>query len=291
MPKDTKTLKLLGVLQNSYDPKSGEIWELAELARINKLYLAYLRAVAGLIGDELLRVEARYKWFVENVVEVVEALRGVNYALYKYRKPVDHISVDLDILVEKRDIPRAVNVLRNRGFRVVVPEPYTITLQRKGFIVDLYTEPAFAWIVYMDGKRLLKEYTEDIVVGDVPARGLCREAETVVAAAHAVYKEHIILLMDCLVAWKWMNRKAWDIAIEFGVERALQTLLHVCNLLRSGLVEAPYKLEQSILFRVYLDKALHDPVFRTTMLNILKYIILVRNSGRMIFYKITRKSY
>lgn len=29
---------------------------------------------------------------------------------------------------------------------------------------------------------------------------LTKEAEVVVGAAHAVYKEHIVLLMDCLVA-------------------------------------------------------------------------------------------
>jgi len=27
------------------------------------------------------------------------------------------------------------------------------------------------------------------------------EAEVVIVAAHAVYKEHMVLLMDCLVAW------------------------------------------------------------------------------------------
>jgi len=289
--KESKSLKLLRVIEGSYRPRREEVFELAELAKMNKLYFAYLRAVGDLLRDELLHVEARYAWIVENTVEVVEALRELDYALYKFRKPVDHVSVDLDMLVDRRDVSRAVRVLREHGFKVVVWEPYTVTLERDGFIVDLYTEPAFAWIVYMDGGRLLRKYAEDIVIGGFPARGLCGEAEAVVAAAHAVYKEHLVLLMDCLVAWEWVNRKAWSIAVEFGVEKALEELLRVCNLVRPGVVEAPYRLEPHTLLKIYLNKTLHDPVFRATMPNILKYMLRMRDSGKRILSRITRKSY
>jgi len=59
-----------------------------------------------------------------------EGAEGRDYALYKFRRPVDHVSVYLDILVNARDIPRAVKSLRERGFRVLVPEPYTVTMER-----------------------------------------------------------------------------------------------------------------------------------------------------------------
>ncbi len=287
----TRTLKLIRVLENSYKPKSREIWELAELARINKLYLPYLRAVGDMVREELLRREARYKWFIHNTAEVVEALRGLDYALYKYRKPIDHVSVDLDMLVNRRDLPRAVHALKSRGFKIVVSEPYTVTLERNGFIVDLYTDPAFAWIVYMDGGKLLREYVEDIMINGVPARGLCSEAEVVVTAAHAVYKEHIVLLIDCFVAWKWVNKRAWDIAVEYSVEEALWELLRACNLIRFGIVEAPYRLKPYTLLRIYLDKICHDPIFRVTMPNIVKYLLQMRDSGRKILSRISRKSY
>ena len=39
---------------------------------------------------------------------------------------------------------------------------------------------------------------------------LSREAEVVVAATHAVYKEHVVLLIDCLTAWTWTNGEAWS---------------------------------------------------------------------------------
>ena len=89
-------------------------------------------------------------------------------------------------------------------------EPYTVTMERRGFIVNLYTEPAFAWVVYMDGGRLLREYSEDVELGGVSARGLSRGAEVAVAAAHAVYKEHLVLLMDCLVGLELAGRRGLE---------------------------------------------------------------------------------
>ena len=74
--------------------------ELAETARLNKLYLAYLRAVGDLLGGELAREEARYGWFLRSTVEVMEALWVTT--LYKFRRPIEHVSVDSNILVSGR---------------------------------------------------------------------------------------------------------------------------------------------------------------------------------------------
>jgi hypothetical protein len=38
-------------------------------------------------------------------------------------------------------------------------------MEKRGFIVDLYMHQSTAWIVYIDGETLLREYTEDIEVG------------------------------------------------------------------------------------------------------------------------------
>jgi len=89
------------------------------------------------------------------------------------------------------DIPRAVEALRERGFRVIVSEPYTFTLRRGSFVADLYTEPSFAWVVYMDRGKLLREYSEEAEVYRTRTRALTREAEVAVVATHAVYKEHL----------------------------------------------------------------------------------------------------
>lgn len=287
----SKTLKLLGALRGFYKPSNEEVWVLAEVARLNKLYLAYLRAVKGVLEGELLREEAKYKWFMENAVGVISALNGLNYALYKFRRPLEHVSVDLDILIDRGDIPRAVQALVSRGFEVVVWEPYTVTLMRRGFVVDLYTEPSFAWVVYANGGRLLREYSEDVEVCGVRARALTREAEVAVAAAHAVYKEHLVLLMDCLVAWRWLGSGAWEVAEELKIEASLRELLEVCDLVRRGLAEAPYRLRPHTLARAYLRKALGDPTFRTTLPNALRYILSRKDIGTEILVRLIRRSY
>jgi len=55
------------------------------------------------------------------------------------------------------------------------------------------------------------------------ARGLSREAEVVVVAVHTVYKEHIVLLMDCLATRSWMNKRAWSVEEARILELALET--------------------------------------------------------------------
>jgi hypothetical protein len=287
---ESESLKLLRVLGGSYRPSAGEASRLAERARLNKLYLAYLRALGG-PEDELVREEARYRWFLRNAVEVVGALRGLEYALYKFRRPVEHVSVDLDVLIERGCVAGAVRALRDRGFRIVVAEPYTVTLERRGFIVDLYTEPAFAWVVYMDGGRLLRECSEDVELAGVPACGLSRGAEVAVAAAHAVYKEHVVLLMDCLVAWSWLDGEAWSVAAESGVEAALVEMLRVCSLVRGGLAEAPFGLEPYVLTRLYAEKMVRDPAFRATLPNVVKYLVSRRDAGARVLARIARRSY
>jgi adenylate cyclase class IV len=104
---------------------------------------------------DLLLEEARYKRYLGNAIEVSGAFKNLNYAFYKFRKPVDHVSVDLDILISVDDAPKAARILRQLGFKAVAVEPYTVTLEKRNFIVDLYTQPSFAWIVYINGERLL----------------------------------------------------------------------------------------------------------------------------------------
>ncbi|ADG90841.1 nucleotidyltransferase family protein [Thermosphaera aggregans] len=293
MSRETDTVKLLKTLLGSYSPSGKEVERFAGVAKLNKLYLAYLRRVGDSLWDELVHEEARYRWFTRNAAEVVGVLEsiGATYALYKFRRPFEHVSVDLDILVRVEDVPRAVRALVSRGFKVVVWEPYTATLDRGGFIVDLYTHPSFAWVVYMDGGGLLDCCVEEVDVGDLVAKALSREAEVAVAAAHAVYKEHLVLLMDCLVAWSWLNKRAWNIAAEHRVEESLEMLLETCSLIRNNLVEAPCRLKPSIMLRAYMGKLVNDPLLRGTLLNIAKYFTSRRDIGEKIVSRITRKSY
>jgi hypothetical protein len=289
MSFETGTVRLLRTLYGLYRPVGWEVERLAWLSRLNKVYLAYLRRVRSPEG-ELLREERRYRWFVGNTVEVVGALGGVDYALFKFRRPVEHVSVDLDVLVGGGCVGRAVRALKSLGFEVVVSEPYTVTLSRRGFTVDLYTQPSFAWTVYLDGGRLLREHREELEIGGFRAYGLTREAEVVVAAAHAVYKEHMVLLLDCITAWTWTNKRTWSIALELRARRALEELLTACSMIWEGLVEAPYKLKPHVILKAYTEKMVEDPVFRATVPNMLRYIT-TRRAGAQILARLRRRSY
>jgi hypothetical protein len=216
---------------------------------------------------------------------------GVEYALHKFRKPFDHVSVDLDILVKVDDIPKAVKVLVRRGFEVAVSEPYTVTLVRRGFIIDLYTNPSFAWVVYMDGEKLLRCCTEEIDVNGVRASVLSKEAEVVVSAAHAVYKEHMVLLIDCITAWTWTNREVWSLAEGLGAGKALETLHSICRAIGAGYAEAPYKLSLGMVIKILSERLVKDPVFRATTMNVLKYVFGHRDIGTRILSLFLRKSY
>ena len=119
-------------------------------------------------------------------------------------------------------------------------EPYTVTLCRRGFIVDLYTRPSFAWIVYMNDEEVLKNYVEEFEYHGSIVAGITREAEVAAAAAHAVYKEHLALLLDCLMLWKWGSRRAWKIASELGVYNSVEVLSSTCSEVLKG-AEAPHE--------------------------------------------------
>jgi len=45
---------------------------------------------------------------------------------------------------------------------------------------------------------------------------LTSEAEAVIVATHAIYKEHMILLLDGLILWAWTSRETWSLAERFG---------------------------------------------------------------------------
>ena len=56
------------------------------------------------------------------------------------------------------------------------------------------------------------------------------------------------------------------------------------------LVEASYRLEPYVLFKAYACKALHDQLFHSTLLNILRYLAR-RDLGLRISARLTRRSY
>ena len=268
----------------------GSIEELVELAKLNKVLLGFLRRV-GYEGPIRVCEEGLYKHYMVEVSRVSEALRDLDYALYKFRKPVEHVSVDIDVLVRYEHLPKAVKALTSKGFRVEVSEPYAVTMVRDGTIVDLYTHPSFAWIVYLDGERLLEE-TETIKIDStgVEARALTKEAETIATAAHAIYKEHMYLLTDYYVTKQWLNNKALKLAKELNAEEAVKTSLKLNIQIEQGLAETPIRLNPAQTAKILTAKFTEDPSFRATSINAIKLATKKRTIQQLIS-RIRRKSY
>ncbi|MEM2046018.1 MAG: hypothetical protein QXO20_07585 [Candidatus Bathyarchaeia archaeon] len=285
----TRTLKLVRSI-DSGDIAGDSIEELAELAKLNKVLLGFLRRV-GYQGPLRIMEESLYRRYMAEVARVSEALRGLDYAFYKFRKPVEHVSVDIDVLVRYEHLLKAVTALAGMGFRVEVLEPYTVTMIRSGTIVDLYTHPSFAWIMYLDGERLLEE-TETIKIDStgVEAKALTKEAETIATAAHAIYKEHIYLLTDYYTVKYWLNNKALSLARELRAKEAVKTALRLNEQIEAGQVEAPVKLKPIQVMEILTRKFVEDSDFRTTTINVLKLIARKRAMQQLI-QRIKRKTY
>ncbi|MGC8975364.1 MAG: nucleotidyltransferase family protein [Thermoprotei archaeon] len=285
----SKTMRLIRAIEGLEKPLAGEIRELAVLAGSNKVLLGFLRSTGVEDGTRLVE-EGKYKRYRGVVAGVADALKGLDYALYKFRKPVEHVSVDVDVLINLKHLPKAVKKLVSRGFRVEVLEKYTVTLTRGRAIVDLYTHPAFAWVVYLDGGRLLECCVEEFEWEGLNLRGLTRDAEVVVAAAHAVYKEHIYLVLDYLTVKKWMSKRVLELASKLNVEDSLEIITSLNELVDRGLIELPFKIPVSYLAKAYLNKIVRDSDFRSTLTNILEYL-LTKRAGVSVKWRLTRVSY
>lgn len=268
----------------------GNLVELAKLAELNKVLLGFLRRI-GYEGYLRAKEEKRFRQYIIEVAELLNALNNLDCALFKFRKPVEHVSVDIDILVRSEHLPKTLKKLARMGFRMEVLEPYTVTMVRGGVIVDLYTHPSFAWIVYLDGERLLEE-TETIELGEVgaEARALTKEAEAIVTAAHAIYKEHIYLLSDYYVTKRWLNGKAMKLAEELNAREAVLASLKLNDQIERGLAETPIRLNPARTTMILSAKFIKDPNFRATSINAVK-LIAKRRSVLQLIQRLGRKTY
>jgi len=88
-----------------------------------------------------------------------------------------------------------------------------------------------------------------------------------------------------------MNKKVWDIAYELDIEKSVEKTIEICNLVRRGLAETPYRIDMTTLLEAYIDKIFRDPLLRSTLLNILKYLMKRKNIGTIIINRIKRKTY
>ena len=119
--------------------------ELLRDAERNKVLLEFAeRANAAEIAEAEKR---KLKQVAEIAAEVHEALKGVDHLFIKLAKPVRYVPADVDMLTSQPKVAAAN--LAKRGYRLVVMEPYIITLRKNGINVDLYLHPSVGNIDFL----------------------------------------------------------------------------------------------------------------------------------------------
>jgi len=268
---------------------SGELLERCiEVASKNKILLHFLRAL-NIENGIRAREEARYRMFLGVLRSMSRALQGLDYAFIKLVKPVTYVPSDVDVLVDRRDLGEAVRRLQSLGFEIEVLEPYCITMRRGSAVVDLYLHLTLGGAIYIDA-RALAGYTTIHDIDGIEVHTLERWMESLVAAAHALYKERLYTLNDLVTVERWLSAKTIELARELRCLDALRRALTINHLVREGAVELPYKLPLSQWMHLLATKMLRDSVTRATVLNVFKALRDPR-IGRLIVSKIMRESY
>ena len=142
----------------------------------------------------------------------------------------------------------------------------------------------------MDESKLLEDCVEEINIEGVKVKSLTREAEVVVVATHAIYKEYMYLLADYFTVKYWLSRESMRIAKKHDVLETIEISLHINKSIEAGAHNAPVRLNKGIILKTYLNKAYKDRIFRATSLNIAKYISK-KDFGRKLFGRLIRRSY
>ena len=281
---------VLNAVLNSGTPsiKKANIDELIKIAARNKILLQFLR-VTRLDEKLLLLEEAKYRKFLENLALTQETLSNLDHIFIKLRKPVAYVPSDIDILIPRKLISKAVHRLMEKGFRIEVAEPYCITMTRREAIIDLYIYPTLGGMIYVNTDKLF-EYKEAIEFNGIEIYTLSPSAEALVTMAHSIYKERIYTLNDFFTVKKWMSKKTIRLAEELSCEDALKVAMNLNRKIRLGLLETPYKIPLPLWLALLMRKFQRDSLTRATSVSMLKTLTNKR-VGKLLKSKLTRETY
>jgi hypothetical protein len=282
--KSLTTLLLESIKQGV--PKAS-LKTLIKHASQNKVLLELLRRLN--IDNELRRKqeEARTR-IINEANRIANVLEGLDYAFFKLAKPVAYVPADIDILIDSDHVWCALEKLAKLGYRIVVKEPYTITL--KGTVlVDLYTYLSVANMVYLDSQKLL-DRIGIIEMDGVPLPTLEKPIEALVTAAHAVYKEGIFTLNDHITITGWITQKTLAVAKQLHAQYAITLAMSLAAQVEKRELEIPYKLPAPYHIYILLLKAINDSQFRVTLPKILAKLEDKRTL-KLIKVRVKRKTY
>jgi hypothetical protein len=262
--------------------------EVIELARLNKVLLHILRA-SNYDGELRSSQEDGLRRVVNVVAEVEDALGGIEHAFIKLVKPVTYVPADVDVLVRRDQVLLAASRLVRLGYRVLLYEPYTITLVKNGINVDLYVHPSIANLVYARGEEFLKSRVKAKYNG-VDVLSIDRDHEVVLTVLHAVYKEGIVTLNDVATVIRWLSNEAVGLCLRLRCVQVLELVLTTALLSIRGMINLPYKLPMGYWSSKLLSRVLSNGAYVPSILQGLKRVGDARSLGQLAI-RITRISY
>ncbi|WP_054857859.1 hypothetical protein [Vulcanisaeta sp. JCM 16159] len=214
------------------------------LAGLNKVLLHVLRVV-DYRGELRWRQEDGLRRIINVVSEIEDALDGIEHAFIKLIKPVVYVPADVDVLVERDQVLLAVAKLTRLGYRLLLYEPYTITLVKDGINVDLYVHPSAANLTYARGEEFLRLRTRGEYHG-IEVNTIDRHAEVALTILHAIYKEGILTLNDAMTIMTWLSNDAVKLCEQLRCRNAMELALSVILSSITGSLVLPYKLSLGI---------------------------------------------
>ncbi|ADY01238.1 hypothetical protein VMUT_1031 [Vulcanisaeta moutnovskia 768-28] len=210
------------------------------LAGLNKVLLHVLRVV-DYRGELRWKQEDGLRRIINMVSEIEGALDGIEHAFIKLIKPVVYVPADVDVLVRRDQVLLAAAKLTRLGYRLLLYEPYTITLVKDGINVDLYIHPSAADLTYARGEEFLRLRTRGEYHG-IEVNTIDRHAEVVLTILHAIYKEGILTLNDAVTIMTWLSNDSVKLCEQLRCRNAMELALSIILSSITGSLVLPYKL-------------------------------------------------
>ena len=162
-------------------------------------------------------------------------------------------------------------------------------MAQDGIIIDLYIHLTLGRMIYIDGSKLMehKEYTSFNGI-EIPV--LKTYAETLLAIAHAIYKERIYTLNDYVTVRSWFSKRSIRLAEELNCLDAIREVNVIHHLVEENSLILPYRIPFTRWLRLLEHKILYDKLTRTTILNLTK-ALKDHRFGNLVLSKLIKETY
>jgi hypothetical protein len=313
VPSYVELLRAIGIPGFIKGERSTIDVKLAEIAKLNKISLLYLSSSTGARDHDLMR---RYRLLLETLQDVCSAFnkQSIRYCVFKTIKPFPTTPSDVDILLHQDDLQKAESLLISSGYIRTAHDAYSSTLEKE-MIVDLQLQPSVSNVPYLPKMLLMKNAVIKNING-IDVYTLSPEAELIVIAAHAIYKEQMFTMNDyyaiTLLAEHADPMLLHNLADSASVTEVVRLAVALCSQITAEVFDSdlkvshlshelgsptkwtiqamPLKFPFSMVVKLLLSRAAKDKDMRTKVLPAIFRIASPRQIAKIVSH-IRRKTY